>query len=138
MSNLSEAEIINILQNVICDEVIGTYCIEIQKQGVKCDENCKNDDCYLFNAIQGLLDLYKAEKEKNKELESADLTSVYMNGFYDGEKKWKDKIKEKIEKLNKEKNEIEQAMNNKLYTYNSSYDLDIYKIEALEELLKGE
>ena len=33
-------------------------------------------------------------KEKNKELENADLTTVYMNGFYDGEKKWKDKIKE--------------------------------------------
>ena len=28
---MSEEEIINILQNVICDEVIGTYCLEIQK-----------------------------------------------------------------------------------------------------------
>ena len=39
------------------------------------------------------LDLYNKEKEKNEELENADLTTVYMNGFYDGEKKWKDKIK---------------------------------------------
>ena len=28
-----------------------------------------------------------------------DLTTVYMSGFYDGEKKWKDKIKAKINKL---------------------------------------
>ena len=42
--------------------------------------------------IKGLLDLYQKEKEKNKQLEDADLTAVYMNGFYDGEKKWKDKI----------------------------------------------
>ena len=38
----------------------------------------------------------KKLKEKNKELENADLTTVHMNGFYEGEKKWKDKIKEKI------------------------------------------
>lgn len=52
-----------------------------------------------MRAIQGLLDLYNEEKEKNKELENTDLTTVYMNGFYDGEKKWKDKIKTEIEKF---------------------------------------
>ena len=36
------------------------------------------------------------EEEINKKFENADLTTVYMNGFYDGEKKWKDKIKDKI------------------------------------------
>lgn len=30
--------------------------------------------------------------------EDVDLTTVYLSGFYDGEKKWKDKIKAKIEK----------------------------------------
>lgn len=59
-------KIIDILQNVICDEVIGTYCVEIQKQGVKCDENCKDDDCYLFKAIQGIIDLYNKEKNKKE------------------------------------------------------------------------
>lgn len=53
----------------------------------------------FVNAIKGLLDLYQKEKEKNKELENADLTTVYMNGFYDGEKKWKDKIKEELTEL---------------------------------------
>ena len=42
-------------------------------------------------------DLYKKEKEKNKELENADLTTVYMSGFYDGEKMLENKIKAKIE-----------------------------------------
>lgn len=51
MSKLSEEEIIDILQNVICDEVIGTYCIEIQKQ-VDCSKNCENEDCYLIQAIE--------------------------------------------------------------------------------------
>lgn len=41
----------------------------------------------------------KEQQNKIKELENADLTTVYMNGFYDGEKKWKDKIKEKIKEL---------------------------------------
>ena len=61
-------------------------------------EICKYCDGAIRNhrkAIQGLLDLYQKEKQKNKELENADLTTVYMNGFYDGEKKWKNKIKEK-------------------------------------------
>lgn len=31
--------------------------------------------------------------------EDIDLITVYMSGFYDGEKKWKDKIKEKKELL---------------------------------------
>lgn len=43
------------------------------------------------------------EKEKNKELENADLTTIYMNGFYDGEKKWKDKINKKAKELNEKK-----------------------------------
>lgn len=51
MSNLSEEEIIDILQNVICDEVIGTYCIEVQKE-VNCSKNCENEDCYLVQAIE--------------------------------------------------------------------------------------
>ena len=62
--------------------------------------------------IQGLLDLYIKEKQKNKELEDSDLSVVYMNGFYDGEKKWKDKIKSKIEKLKilAEKSENEEEL----------------------------
>ena len=34
--------------------------------------------------------------------EDIDLTTVYMSGFYDGEKKWKDKIRNKIKELEEE------------------------------------
>ena len=68
----------------------------------------------FIQAIETLLTAYEKEKEKNfkrsdmcfllksentklkdevKALENADLTTVYLNGFYDGEKKVKDKIK---------------------------------------------
>ena len=45
-------------------------------------------------------------RDKIKELEEIDLTTVYIDGFYDGEKNWKDKIKEKIEKLEKREQEL--------------------------------
>lgn len=50
-----------------------------------------------LNLIEKQQKELEQEKEKNKELENADLTTVYLDGVYDGEKKWKDKIKAKIE-----------------------------------------
>ena len=70
-------------------------------------------------ALQGLLDLYQKEKEKNKELENADLTTVYLNGFYDGEKKWKDKIREKIEYYKKIDNAVGITIFSKLLEENN-------------------
>ena len=62
-----------------------------------------------------------------------DLTTVYMSGFYDGEKKWKDKIKAKIEKLKvlAEKSDDETL---------NACELDIRKnqIYLLDNLLNGE
>lgn len=57
-------------------------------------------------AIETLLTAYEKEKEKNKEL---DLTTVYISGVYDGEKKWKDKIKAKIEEYKKQQKEEPDA-----------------------------
>lgn len=104
----------------------------------------------LYN---GLLDLYNKEKEKNaklerdlkhknelikqadkdlereyvhiEELENADLTTVYINGFYDGEKKCKDKIREKIEEIKMTSSQI-----------NGDYFMKNYQIEVLQELLE--
>lgn len=67
MSELSEEEIIDILQNVIADEVIGTYCLEIQKT-TNCAKNCEKEDCYLIQAIQGIVDLYQKEKQKYNDM----------------------------------------------------------------------
>lgn len=96
MRELNEEEIIDIVKEIKSHQV-AFYEPKEHKQILKNYFTKEQSD-----AIQGLLDLYQAEKEKNKELENADLTTVYMNGFYDGEKKWKDKIKAKIEELEKE------------------------------------
>lgn len=69
--NLEEA--IDILENVIADEVIGTYCIEIQKE-VECSKNCENEDCFLQQAIDTVL---KALDER------------YQKGYQDGFKQAK-------------------------------------------------
>ena len=69
--NLEEA--IDILENVIADEVIGTYCIEIQKT-VECSKNCENEDCFLQQAIDTVL---KALDER------------YQKGYQDGFKQAK-------------------------------------------------
>ena len=60
--NIEEAT--DILKNIIADEVIGTYCVEIQKEGINCSENCKDEDCYLIQAIEVVLsELDKYEKQ---------------------------------------------------------------------------
>lgn len=44
-----------------------------------------------------VLNLVEEQQKEIEDLENGDLTTVYMSGFYDGEKKWKDKIKAKKE-----------------------------------------
>lgn len=54
--------------------------------------------------VKGLLDLYNKEKEKNRELHSQIDEHVYNGCDYElCNKKWKDKIKEIIEKCKNEK-----------------------------------
>ena len=87
---------------------------------------------YLIERYKDLVEIEKEHKKENgelrekiKELENADLTTVYMSGFYDGENKWKDKIKERIEfykRYGKIKNSNEYVMS--------------VEIEVLEELLE--
>jgi hypothetical protein len=60
-------EAIDILENIIDDEVIGIYCMEIQKRGVNCDENCKDKDCYLSEAISTIIKhIEQLQADKNK------------------------------------------------------------------------
>lgn len=49
-----------------------------------------------LNAIDTILNLIEKQQIEN------DLTTVYLNGVYDGEKKVEYKIKEKIEKIDEE------------------------------------
>ena len=50
---------------------------------------------YLYQA-EILLNLIEKQQKEIEELKNADLTTVYLNGLYDGEKKVEDKIKAKI------------------------------------------
>lgn len=97
---MSEEEIIDILQNIICDEVIGTYCIKIQEE-IDCSENCKDDDCYLIKAVDGIIDLYKNLKAIEQEHQK-------ING------ELREEIKQLKEELLKEKclNKLEQPQCN--------------------------
>lgn len=89
---------------------------------------------YLIERYKDLVEIEKEHKKENGELreeverlENADLTILYMNGFYDAEKKWKNKIKEIIEELEKQED---------WYIENKSLD-DLYgKIDILQELLE--
>lgn len=73
--------------------------------------------------IQSQLDIANA---KLIELENADLTTVYMNGFYDGEKKWKDKIKSRL-------HDTINWLDGDKYTH---YGLNPYELKAVEKELE--
>ena len=91
---------------------------------------CTAQNCEaLNNAIREGLENQKLREqlEQEKKANDIDLTIVYMNGFYDGEDKWKKKIKEKIDfykRYGKIKNSNEYVMS--------------VEIELLEELLDEE
>ena len=86
--------------------------IEDLKETLKCTQNSWFEDTQKIEEMKKQIDLdneceialnskvMDLEKEI-EELKNADLTTVYLNGVYDGEKKVKDKIKAKIEELEK-------------------------------------
>ena len=118
---MSEEQALDIIQNALCDEVLGTYCVEVKKD-FDCTKNCENDDCIYIRAIETLLDLYKQEKEKNKKLtDNYDiLTQHFINNHIS-----KDKIRAKIEEWDES---IKWANADDRY----------YAIKILKELLEEE
>ena len=64
-------------------------------------EKLMKEDNILFPLYKSdakrLIDIIEKQSKEIEELKNADLTTVYLNGFYEGEKKVKDKIKVKIE-----------------------------------------
>ena len=84
-------------------------------------------------AINGILDLYNKEKEKNKELNNLIYQKLKLNiienGMSQNDYISKDKIREKIEWI--ERNILEND-------YASDEDCDIaeYQVQALQELLE--
>ena len=71
----------------------------VERQSKEIEEYKKQLD--LDNECEIALNSKVMDLEKEiEELKNADLTTVYLNGVYDGEKKVKDKIKAKIEEVN--------------------------------------
>lgn len=88
----------------------------------------------LFKAIIKIADQRDLYKQKLDEIENADLSIVYMSGFYDGEKKCKDKIKAKIEELDKkEKKELKGTKGQDRYNIKQEF---MFKKNILQELLE--
>ena len=72
----------DIVKNIICDEVIGTYCVEIQKQNIQCSNNCKNSDCIYTQAMETLLQyIEQLKQENNKQNKIIDLMAGSINNY---------------------------------------------------------
>ena len=117
---MSEEEIIKILKDTISLFNNDTHCFT-------------HSDDERVGAIQGLLDLYNKEKEKNKKLEKQmgkDLDVVYLQGVYNERDRWKSKIREKIEE--------KQNRINKLHPASDCVIIDDLEnqIQVLQELLE--
>lgn len=126
---LSEEEIMEYI-NTIKPKNLNNY---------KDETNCALITKKQVKAIQGLLDLYKQEKEKNKELKKYYATRKEVEDLketiaclHESAKDYisKDKIKEKIEELKKEQKEYENSQEWEIQ------DDIVAQINVLEELLE--
>ena len=72
-----------------------------------------------IKAVKIILDIIEKQQKEIEELKNIDLTMVYMDGFFDGEKKLKDKLREII----KEKAKTD------------TYNFKTIDIKDLEEIL---
>ena len=79
--------------------------------------------------ITTILNLIEKQSKEIEGLKNADLTTVYLNGVYDGEKKVEDKIKAEIEELQED---IKYSANP------LSIDNSKFGIKVLQSLLEKE
>ncbi len=84
-------EAIDICKNKICDDVISAYC---EKESKYCKELCENEDCYLIQAIETVLQSLEKLQNYCKEIikEKQELSSALLDSI----------PKKKIENLLKE------------------------------------
>lgn len=91
-------------------------------------EHLNEEALRLFKAIMKIADQRDLYKQKLDEIENADLSIVYMSGFFDGEKKCKDEIKAKIE-------EYEEILDSPIIK--EDYKKEVEHIISVLEELKG-
>lgn len=104
-------------------ELLVKYSVENEKYKLEHEKYKKEHDnwkelLHFYN--QRVSDIIKLEN-KIEDLENGDLTTVYMSGFYDGEKKWKDKIKAKIEELKQDEDFYREQ--DRMYEYEGKLNL---------------
>lgn len=78
--------------------------------------NADVNDMEYFSKV---LNLIEKQSKEIEEVKNADLTTVYLNGFYDGEKKVEDKIKAKIEDLKENSNGDDFNLTNVIMLFKS-------------------
>lgn len=91
------------------------------------------------NKIKELEQENISKKELNQD--NTDLTTVYLKGYADAEEKYKQKVKDRIEKYKKIQEEMTMKNHNTnnindCYKYGDEAQKAMYKREACEELLK--
>lgn len=102
-------------------------CIEWDTFGrsVRSKKNKLDNKC--FKALEIVMKEYNRLQKENEELKEIDLTTVHIKGVCDEKERWRNKIKDLIERLNK--NEL-------LNKYN--YEQMKIAIDILQDLLKEE
>ena len=102
-----------------------------------------NDLDWDFKCIDciNVIDKVLKQQKEIEELKNADLTTVYLNGVYDGEKKAKDKIKAKIEELEKEqednRKDLYNAINNLCFKEIDKISDRIYVNMSIRDILRS-
>lgn len=96
--------------------------------------NADVNDMEYFSKV---LNLIEKQSKEIEEVKNADLTTVYLNGFYDGEKKVEDKIKAKIEEWQKEKEFYDKDEDREWGQYNNWDWVDTI-INEMQSLLEKE
>ena len=75
-------EAIDICKNKICDDVISAYC---EKKRKYCKEFCENEDCYLIQAIETVLQALEDYKTHNDKYMNGELFSAKQMKFIEKE-----------------------------------------------------
>ncbi len=112
-------EAIDICKNTICGYVISAYC---EKEGKYCKILCKNEDCYLIQAIETVLrnlDYYEGKVEKYKFM----LENYVIS---------REKIKNKLKEVQLPNVIVGGRRNGKTL----EYGIKLGRIKAYEELLE--
>ena len=94
----------------------------------------------LYERIAELEEIEKEHKEENgrlrdkiKELEEIDLTTVYMDGIYDERDKWKIKVKKKIVEIIQNSSHFNMISP---LNYDKKYYETRFAVDKLQELLE--